>query len=177
MKDIISSDTPLVGIEPSSILSFRDEYLDLVNPSQQKKAKELSENILLYDEFISKEIEKGNIKPEMFSNQRAKIKLHGHCHQKSLASIKPTEIMLSLPINYEVEHIESSCCGMAGSFGYEKKHYELSLAIGEINLFPEVRKSEDYLISAPGTSCRHQIKDGTGRDVYHPIELLYMASK
>ena len=125
----------------------------------------------------AREIKKGNITSEQFTEAVAAIKLHGHCHQKSLASVAPSAEMLSLPINYKVEIIPSGCCGMAGSFGYEKEHYELSMAIGETTLFPEVRKSQDNIISAPGTSCRHQIKDGTGRDAYHPITLLYEALK
>lgn len=84
--------------------------------------------------------------------------------------------MLSLPENFQVEEIKSGCCGMAGSFGYETEHYELSMQIGELVLFPEVRKaSTEVIIAAPGTSCRHQIKDGTGRTAYHPIEIMYQA--
>lgn len=177
LKDIVSEETPLVGIEPSSLLSFRDEYIDLVDATLKKSASLLAKSVLLYDEFIVREIEKGNISTSQFKEDVAKIKLHGHCHQKSLASIEPSRVMLSLPENYSVEVIPSGCCGMAGSFGYEKEHYELSMQIGETTLFPEIRKSEDYIISAPGTSCRHQIKDGTGRDAYHPIELMYNVLK
>ncbi len=173
LKDIVNSGMPLVGIEPSAILSFRDEYPDLVSDELREGAVELSKNVMLYDEFIVREIESGNITSEQFNNETLNIKLHGHCHQKSLASVEPSKVMLSLPKNFCVELIPSGCCGMAGSFGYEKEHYELSMAIGEKTLFPEIRKSESYTISAPGTSCRHQIKDGTGRDAYHPIELLY----
>jgi len=104
--------------------------------------------------------------------------LHGHCQQKAIASTDPTKIILSFPKNYSVEEIPSGCCGMAGSFGYEKEHYDLSMKIGELVLFPSVRKTEQTtLISAPGTSCRHQIKDGTNRDVLHPISILYQALK
>ncbi|MEG1372052.1 MAG: hypothetical protein RSD75_06920 [Mucinivorans sp.] len=177
LKDIISERTPLVGVEPSALLSFRDEYIDLVGSELKESAIALSKNVLLYDEFIVREVEKGNITVSQFKSDTAKIKLHGHCHQKSLASIEPSRIMLSLPENYSVEVIPSGCCGMAGSFGYEKEHYELSMQIGETTLFPEIRKSADYIISAPGTSCRQQIKDGTGRDAYHPIELLYKILK
>ncbi|MDD3038773.1 FAD-binding and (Fe-S)-binding domain-containing protein [Bacteroides sp.] len=177
LKDIISEETPLVGIEPSSLLSFRDEYIDLVDSNLKETAILLSKHVLLYDEFIVGEIDKGNITISQFKGDTAKIKLHGHCHQKSLASIEPSRVMLSLPENYSVEVVPSGCCGMAGSFGYEKEHYDLSMQIGETTLFPEIRKSDDYLISAPGTSCRHQIKDGTGRDAYHPIELMYNVLK
>lgn len=171
----ISQDHPLIGIEPSGILTFRDEYIDLSTGKLKEQAKELAQNCLLFDEFIIQEVEKGNISKFQFTNNRANIKLHGHCHQKALASIEPTEKVLSLPQNYQVETIKSGCCGMAGSFGYEKEHYELSMKVGELVLFPEVRKSEQCIISAPGTSCRHQIKDGTGRIALHPIEVLYLA--
>ncbi len=174
LKDVITKETPLIGIEPSGILSFRDEYPDLAKPELRKEAATLANNCLLYDEFIMKEFNAGHIKRESFSDEAQKIKLHGHCHQKALASVEPTKRMLEIPVNSKVEEIKSGCCGMAGSFGYEKEHYEVSMQIGELVLFPEVRKaSEDYLIAAPGTSCRHQIKDGTGRQAYHPVEILY----
>lgn len=176
LKDIISETTPLVGIEPSCILSFRDEYLDLVTDNLKEAARNLSVNCLLYDEFIVREIYKGNIKEEQFTQNSLHIKLHGHCHQKSLASVEPSKEMLSLPKNYEVDIMPTGCCGMAGAFGYEKEHYELSMQIGELSLFPIIRRiKENICISAPGTSCRQQIKDGTGRQAYHPIEILYDA--
>ena len=173
---LINENTPLIGIEPSAILSFRDEYPDLVEKEQKEGALKLAKNCLLIDEFLSGEIDKGNITGEMFAKEKAEIKLHGHCHQKSFSSLKHTVKMLSLPENYSVETIPSGCCGMAGSFGYEKEHYELSQQIGELVLFPEVRKADNkVIIAAPGTSCRHQIYDGTGRKATHPVELLYDA--
>jgi Fe-S oxidoreductase len=106
------------------------------------------------------------------------IRLHGHCHQKSIASTGPTKEMLSLPANYTVDEIKSGCCGMAGSFGYEKEHYELSQKVGELVLFPAIRNTPfETIIAAPGTSCRHQIKDGTGRIALHPVEVLFDALK
>jgi len=130
----------------------------------------------MFDEFIAAEIEKGEISPDIFTKETKKIKLHGHCHQKAIASIKPTAKMLTLPVNYQVEEIKSGCCGMAGSFGYEKEHFQLSMKVGELVLFPAVRKSEpETIIAAPGTSCRNQIFDGTGRKAFHPIEILYDA--
>ena len=130
----------------------------------------------MIDEFISREIENGNISKEQFTKERKNIKLHGHCQQKALSSVMPSVKLLSLPENYTVETIPSGCCGMAGSFGYEKEHYALSMKIGELVLFPTVRKqTEDIIIAAPGTSCRHQIKDGTGRKALHTIEILYEA--
>ena len=141
-------------------------------------AKLLGENCLMFDEFIIKEIEKGKIREDQFTNRSLKIKLHGHCHQKSLASTGPTKEMLSLPENYRVDEIPSGCCGMAGSFGFEKEHYDLSMKIGELVLFPAVRDtSSEIIISAPGTSCRQQIKDGTGRNALHPIEIFHDALK
>lgn len=175
-KDIISEASPLVGIEPSAILSFRDEYPDLVGPDLKQDAQRLSRNCLMFDEFFMREVKAGNINKEQFTSSPLKIKLHGHCHQKALSTTGPTKQMLSLPENYTVEEIPSGCCGMAGSFGYEKEHYELSMQIGELVLFPAVRKAgNDEIIAAPGTSCRHQIKDGTGREALHPIEIMYRA--
>lgn len=176
LKDIISAEHPLIGIEPSGILTFRDEYPTLVGDAMKQQAMSLAANCLLIDEFIAGEIGKGMIRPESFTQESRKIRLHGHCHQKALASTAGTIMMLSLPENYQVEEIKSGCCGMAGSFGYEKEHYELSMQVGELVLFPEVRKSGlETIIAAPGTSCRAQILDGTGRKALHPVEILYEA--
>ncbi|MEP1490457.1 MAG: FAD-linked oxidase C-terminal domain-containing protein [Algibacter sp.] len=169
---IISKETPLIGIEPSCILSFRDEYPLLVK--DKEKAKALSENVFLIDEFIANEIEKGHISSNQFTKKHKHIMLHGHCHQKALSNIIKTKQMLKLPKNYTVQIIPSGCCGMAGSFGYEKEHYKLSMQIGELVLFPTIRKT-DATIVAPGTSCRHQILDGTNRKAEHPIETLFEA--
>jgi len=123
-------------------------------------------------------MEKGNITSAQFSTEKKEIKLHAHCQQKAVASSLTTRQMLNLPENYSVQEMKTGCCGMAGSFGYEKEHYELSMQIGELVLFPEVRKSEESVtIAAPGTSCRHHIKDGTGRTAFHPVEVMYEAAK
>lgn len=176
LAPIVSEQTPLVGIEPSGILSFRDEYPELVDESLRQEASQLAQNTLLFEEFIEREVKKGNIVSSQFTTKAKKIKLHGHCQQKAVASTKPLNAMLSIPIHYSVEEIPSGCCGMAGSFGYEKEHFDLSMKIGELVLFPAVRQAEhDTKIAAPGTSCRHHIKDGTGHTAYHPIELLYEA--
>ncbi len=178
LKEIISEDSPLIGIEPSAILAFRDEYPDLVSGQLKDDAQKLAKSCFLFEEFIISEIEKGKISRDSFHDKARKIKVHGHCQQKAIASTEPLVKILSFPQNYEVVEIASGCCGMAGSFGYEKEHYDLSMKIGELVLFPEVRKApETTLISAPGTSCRHQIKDGTGRDAYHPAEILFDALK
>ena len=176
LSPFVNADTPLIGIEPSAILTFRDEYIDLADDDKQDAAKKLAINVFTIDEFIAAEIEKGNIIKEVFTTEKRNIKLHGHCQQKALSSVAPTVKMLSLPQNYSVDVIPSGCCGMAGSFGYEKEHYELSMKIGELVLFPTVRsQDEDIIIAAPGTSCRHQVKDGTGRKALHPIEVLWDA--
>ncbi|MFW5756823.1 MAG: FAD-binding and (Fe-S)-binding domain-containing protein, partial [Tangfeifania sp.] len=178
LKELVSEETPLIGIEPSAILAFRDEYPELVDDKLQPDAKNLAQNALMFDEFIAAEIEKGNIRAEDFTQEHKQILLHGHCQQKAVASTEPTKKMLSLPVNYSVEEIPSGCCGMAGSFGYEKEHYDLSVKIGEMVLFPAVRGAEEkVIISAPGTSCRHHIKDGTGKTALHPVEIMWEALK
>lgn len=176
LANIISEKSPLIGIEPSAILSFRDEYPALVEQKLQEKAKQLAKNSFLFEEWFTQEIEKGNIKKSSFTETQKLIKLHGHCHQKALSSLVVSKKALSLPTNYEVQLIPSGCCGMAGSFGYEKEHFNISMKIGELVLFPAVRGfKEDTIIAAPGTSCRHQIWDGTNKIAQHPIEILYDA--
>jgi FAD/FMN-containing dehydrogenase/Fe-S oxidoreductase len=176
LADLISAETPLIGIEPSALLTFRDEYPDLVSDSLVEKAQSLATHSLLFDEFIAREIDAKRIKSETFCQDKKLIKLHGHCQQKAIGSLVATKKMLSLPTNYQVQLIPSGCCGMAGSFGYEAEHYELSMQIGELVLFPTIRKlPEEVLVAAPGTSCRHQIHDGTGRMALHPVEILWEA--
>jgi FAD/FMN-containing dehydrogenase/Fe-S oxidoreductase len=176
LADVITDDTPLVGIEPSAILGFRDEYPDLVPERLAPAAKRLASRTFLIDEFLAREAARGRITAESFTDQPQQIKLHGHCHQKALASLAATVQALSLPQNFSVETIPSGCCGMAGSFGYEREHFELSMQIGELVLFPAVRAAAaGDTIAASGTSCRHQIKDGTGRTALHPVEILHAA--
>jgi len=173
---LVTADRPLIGIEPSAILSFRDEYPDLVDEKLHEASKELAKNVFMIDEFIALEIDKGNIKKDQFTTAHKEIKLHGHCQQKSVGLLNKTVKVLSFPANYSVETIPSGCCGMAGSFGYEKEHYELSVQVSELVLMPFVRKQGDeVIIAAPGTSCRHQIKDGANRKALHPVEVLYDA--
>ena len=175
-KDIVNEEVPLIGIEPSAILSFKDEYPKLVAKEDKESAIELGNHTMMIDAFLKREAEKGNIEAKHFSNTQKKVKLHGHCHQKSLTGVADSAFILSLPTNYEVETIPSGCCGMAGSFGYEKEHYQLSMQVGEQVLFPAVRQAgEDTIIAAPGTSCRHQILDGTGREAKHPVLVLWEA--
>ena len=175
-KLLVDADKPLVGIEPSAVLGFRDEYLRLAD--DREAAQRIAEHAMTIEEFFQKEIEKGNIRPDQFTSEPKQVKVHGHCHQKSLSSMKPTFDMLNLPENYEVSILNSGCCGMAGSFGYEKEHYEVSMKVGEDTLFPKIRScGKDTLIAAPGTSCRHQIHDGTGRTALHPVSLILRALK
>ena len=174
LKDLVSEDTPLVGIEPSCILSFRDEYPDLVPPDMRSEAKALGRNCLLFDEFLVREFQAGRISRDAFREVRADIWLHGHCHQKSLIGVGKSAEMLRMIPGATVHVIPSGCCGMAGSFGYEKEHYATSMAIGEMVLFPAVRGAgPDAIVAAPGTSCRQQILDGTGIRAKHPVEVLY----
>ena len=176
LSKLVTADTPLVGIEPSAILSFRDEYIDLADDENFVAAKEMAKHVFLIDEFIANEIDKGNMDKALFTLEKKLVKLHGHCQQKAIASVASSVKMMSFPVNYTVETIPSGCCGMAGSFGYEKEHYDVSMKIGELVLFPAVRNAAaDVIIAAPGTSCRHQVKDGTGRKALHTVEVLYEA--
>ncbi len=176
LSGLVTEKHPLIGIEPSGILTFRDEYPELVGAEMKEEARELSKHCFTIDEFLATEYQKGKIKSDQFTLKEGKIILHGHCYQKALSSVEPTLILLQIPENYSVEEIKSGCCGMAGAFGYEKEHYELSMKVGEMVLFPAVRAADDdVIVAAPGTSCRHQIKDGTGKKAYHPVEILHAA--
>ena len=177
-SEIINEDMPLIGIEPSAILGFRDEYPDLAGKELKEAAGNIAKNSFLIDEFIACEFRSGRIKKELFADDHREIILHAHCQQKAISSSSVTIEMLSIPTNYSVTEIPSGCCGMAGSFGYEKEHFELSNKIGELALFPAVREADkDVIVAAPGTSCRHHIKDGTGKIALHPVEVLYNALK
>lgn len=170
-KGIISEEIPLIGLEPSGILTFRDEYIRLAD--DKASAEKLSKNCLTIEEFFKKEITAGKILSEQFNDEIREIKIHGHCHQKSLSSVEATFAMLNIPKNTTVTIYNSGCCGMAGSFGYEKEHYEISMQMGEDTLFPKIRKTApSTTIAAAGTSCRHQIFDGTSRKAQHPATIL-----
>ncbi|TWO31494.1 FAD-binding protein [Seonamhaeicola sediminis] len=171
---LVSEKIPLVGLEPSAILSFRDEYFRLAE--NKEAAIKISKNTFTIEEFINNERLKGNISENQFTDQERVVKIHGHCHQKALSSIESTFSMLNLPKRYSVSIINSGCCGMAGSFGYEKEHYKVSMQVGEDSLFPKIRNyKDDVIIAAPGTSCRHQIKDAVNRNSMHPISILKAA--
>ena len=178
LSGIICDELPLVGIEPSAILGFRDEYPELAGDDLKEAAEKIAVNSFMIDEFIAREFRSGRIDRTSFIDDRMSILLHAHCQQKAIASSASTIEMLSIPKNFTVREIPSGCCGMAGSFGYEKEHFELSNQVGELVLFPEVRNADSTtLIVAPGTSCRHHIKDGTGRIALHPAVVLYNALK
>ena len=178
LSEWVTEEVPLIGIEPSAILSFRDEYPLIVGEPLRQQAQLLKERTLTIDEFIAQEYRAGRIKSEQFGPDHAHIKLHGHCHQKALCDISDTVTMLSIPKGHHVEMIPSGCCGMAGSFGYEKEHFEVSKQIANLVLLPAIKSSKsDQVICAPGTSCRHQIKDFADIIGYHPVELLYKALK
>ena len=178
LSPLVNEHTPLLGIEPSAILCFRDEYPDLVDESLLPQAKTLAAHSFMIDEFLAREVQAGNIKASQFTTDKKTIWLHGHCQQKSIIGIEPTRLLLSLPENFDVKIIPSGCCGMAGSFGYEKEHYELSMKVGELVLLPAVRQAaDDDWIVAPGTSCRHQIKDGADKKALHPVEVMIKALK
>lgn len=175
-SDLVSNDHPLIGIEPSAILSFRDEFPDLVDPDLKNQARLLGENSFLIEEFLEREMRAGRISSECFTKENRKIWFHGHCHQKAVASTLSSLYVLNFPENYICSEIPSGCCGMAGAFGFEKEHYDLSMKVGEMVLFPRVREADrNDLICAAGTSCRHQILDGTGRKALHPVEILWEA--
>ena len=177
LKDLVTDETPLIGLEPSAILTFRDEYPNLVTAELKDDAERIAKNVFLFEEWLAREADAGRIDRDLFTTETQLVKVHGHCHQKALSSMIPVKKALSLPLNYTVQLIPSGCCGMAGSFGYEIEHYDLSMQIGELVLFPAVRQAQNAIISAAGTSCRHQIKDGTGRRALHPAEILFDALK
>ncbi len=175
---LISIDTPLVGIEPSAILGFRDEFPELAGKEYHDRALKIARNTLLLEEFLVREFKKGKISRDMFSNESTEVLVHVHCQEKAIVTSESIIQALSIPSGFSVREIPSGCCGMAGAFGYEKEHFDLSQKVGELVLFPDVRAaSDETIIAAPGTSCRHHIKDGTGRIALHPAEVLYAALK
>ena len=161
---------PIIGCEPSCTSAITDDYVELIGTPD---AKRVAEATYSFEEFFAQLVEKDAL-PLKFSAEPRDILLHGHCHQRALIGIQPTVQMLSLPIQHNVSVIDSSCCGMAGAFGYEKAHYDLSMKIGELRLFGAVREKlpDSFTLSAAGFSCRHQLEHGTGVQPKHPIEVL-----
>jgi Fe-S oxidoreductase len=160
---------PVIGLEPSCLLSFRDEIPALL---KSEAAQTVADNALLFEEFLAREAKAGHLKlPLKATAKRALV--HGHCHQKSFGAFAPVEAVLELIPDLTVETIESSCCGMAGAFGYGADTIDVSLAMGELSLLPAVRAADrDTIIVADGTSCRHQIRDGAGREAVHVARIL-----
>ncbi|MEM9000836.1 MAG: FAD-linked oxidase C-terminal domain-containing protein [Bacteroidota bacterium] len=174
LAPLLGGQVPIVGLEPSAVLSFRDEYKRLA--SKTHLADLIAQHSFLIEEFLANEIQHRRISSERFTENPKTVKIHGHCHQKALSNQKVTFDVLNLPKNYKVSIISSGCCGMAGSFGYEREHYGVSMQIGGLKLFSAVRKCDDtVVISANGTSCRHQIMDGTGKKALHPVSILRQA--
>jgi len=168
----VEREIPIIGIEPSCILTLRDDYCDLV-PGQQ--SQRLADGVYMLEEFLASRARAGDLDLEFNSVDR-KLLLHGHCHQKALIGTAATREVLSLPAGFEVEEIASGCCGMAGSFGYEKEHYEISRVVGQERLFDVIEaQPADVELVAVGTSCRHQIADFTGRKARHWAEVLLEA--
>jgi len=160
---------PIVGLEPSCLYSFRDEIPAMIKGG---RAARIADHAILFEEFLVREHNAGRLALPL-SRLAGRALLHGHCHQKSFGAMAAVEAALKLIPELKVEAIESSCCGMAGSFGYHAETIDVSLAMGELSLLPAVRKAEpDAIIVADGTSCRHQIKDGTGREAMHVARVL-----
>jgi FAD/FMN-containing dehydrogenase/Fe-S oxidoreductase len=160
---LVSSATPLVGIEPSAILSFRDEYPKLLRGTLAQSASELAEQVFTLDEFLFREFTAGRIGPADFGPGAVNLVLHVHCHEKALGEARKCAAALSLPTNFNVTLLDSGCCGMAGSFGYEAEHFELSKTIAEQSLLHHLRGLPvETVVVASGTSCRHQVKDFLG---------------
>jgi Fe-S oxidoreductase len=163
---------PIIGLEPSCLLTLRDELLSLRSDAA---AKTISAHALLFEEFLVREATAGRLRLPL-GPVAAKAVVHGHCHQKSFDAFKPVEQVLRLVPDLNVEIIESSCCGMAGAFGYGADTYPASLEMAELSLLPAIRRADSAtLVVADGTSCRHQIKDGTGRTALHVARVLAMS--
>jgi FAD/FMN-containing dehydrogenase/Fe-S oxidoreductase len=160
---------PIVGCEPSCLLTFRDEYPELL---KDDKSRRVAEHAYLIDEFLMRLHDKGELKLD-FQNVAKKVLFHGHCHQKALAGTASSLRALRLPPAYQVEEVAAGCCGMAGSFGFEREHFQISMKIGEHALFPAINaKSSEWEVAVTGVSCRQQIDQGTGRKARHLVELL-----
>lgn len=170
-KDVISEETPLIGIEPSAILSFRDDYKRLYK--DKDIIDKLASNVFLIEEFISQEIEKGHITSDQFRDVEYQVKIHVHCHQKALSNMKCTFDTVNILKNAKVTIMSTGCCGMAGGFGYEKEHFGVSKTISNLSLIPSIKKSSaETVIITNGSSCRHQIKDFASREALHPVSFL-----
>ncbi|MGB6755598.1 MAG: FAD-linked oxidase C-terminal domain-containing protein [Xanthobacteraceae bacterium] len=172
LAPLVSKGIPVLGLEPSCLFSFRDEIPALL---KSDAARRLADHALLFEEFLAREAAAGKLALPLAATKKRAL-LHGHCHQKSFDTMGAVEVALKLVPALEVERIESSCCGMAGAFGYHADTIGVSRAMGELSLLPAVRKApDDAIIVADGTSCRHQIHDGSGREAVHVARVLAMA--
>jgi Fe-S oxidoreductase len=170
LSPLAEAGLPLVGLEPSSLLSLRDEYFHLL-PGDPRVAA-VARQALTFEEFVDGLTDKRDL-TSLFARQPRRVLLHGHCHQKALVGTGPAQRALALPPGYEVDEVDSGCCGMAGSFGYEAEHYEISMQMAERRLLPAVRSAApETIIAAAGVSCRQQIAHGTGRTALHPAQIL-----
>jgi Fe-S oxidoreductase len=175
LKPYVDRGVAVVGLEPSCLYTLRDEFLYL-HPDGEMA--ELALNAWLFEEFVAREIDAGRFELDLKAVEQKKALLHGHCHQKSFGAMGAVERVLKLVPGLEVETVQSSCCGMAGSFGYDAKHYDVSMKMGELALLPKVRNADaDTLVVADGTSCRHQIHDGAKREAVHVARVLERALK
>jgi Fe-S oxidoreductase len=173
LKPYVDRGIAVVGLEPSCLLGLRDEFISM-HPDGEMA--ELALNAFLFEEFIAREIDGGRFDVKLNALPHKKALLHGHCHQKAFAAMPAVERVLKLVPELQVETIVSSCCGMAGSFGYDASHYEVSMKMGELSLLPAVRDaSADTIVVADGTSCRHQIRDGAAREAVHVARVLQQA--
>lgn len=174
-RPFVERGVPIVGLEPSCLLSLRDEFLQY---GFGEEAQQLSKSAFLFEEFLVREQKAGRLALELKPLSTANALVHGHCHQKAFDAFTPVQTVLNWIPNLKVSTVESSCCGMAGSFGYEAEHYATSQAMAELSLLPAVRKiGTDTVMVADGTSCRHQIHDGAGVDAVHVARVLAMALK
>jgi Fe-S oxidoreductase len=159
---------PIVGLEPSCLLTLRDEWLVM---HLGETARLIASNAWLFEEFLARETRAGRMSLAL-RPASAPVLLHGHCHQKAFGAVEAILEVLRLIPGSQPRLIDSSCCGMAGSFGYEAEHHEMSLKMAEVKLFPALRAAPDAIVVADGTSCRHQIRDGLGREALHAARLL-----
>jgi Fe-S oxidoreductase len=159
---------PVLGLEPSCLLTLRNDYLDLVDDAN---ARRVAENAFLVDEFVAQKVEE---EPEVLRLKPlpGPVLFHGHCHQKAIVSSTPSIRALRAIPNVELQEVDSGCCGMAGSFGFEKEHYAVSEALSMRRLIPAVQASKDALVVAPGVSCRQQISHFSGRHPLHTVQVL-----
>jgi Fe-S oxidoreductase len=162
-------DVPVIGLEPSCLFTLRDEFLAL---GFGEAARRTAEKAFLFEEFLAQENKAGRLALDLKPLEQKTALLHGHCHQKAFGAMSAVQEVLALVPDLAVKPIESSCCGMAGSFGYEAEHYETSIAMAELSLLPAIRRNKDALVVADGTSCRHQIADGANRHALHVAQVL-----